>query len=71
MTIVDEEICLNLGQVSLSLLCLLRKLPDGHMWSGVRLTKRPATSRPDHLRPQNMEKFVKELQNEGEAKFGK
>ena len=49
----------------------MRKLPDGHMWYGVRLTKRLATSRPDHLWPQNMEKHVKELQNEGEAKLGK
>ena len=28
---------------------LSEKPPDGYMWSGVRLTKRQATSRPDHL----------------------
>ena len=28
------------------------KPPDGCMWSGVRLTKRQATSRPDHLWPE-------------------
>ena len=28
------------------------KPPDGHMWSGERLTKRQATSRPDHLWPE-------------------
>ena len=29
---------------------LLRgKLPEGFLWSGWRLTKRQATSRPDHL----------------------
>ena len=28
------------------------KLPDGNMWSGERLTKRQATSRPDHLWPE-------------------
>ena len=28
------------------------KLPDGYMWSGERLTKRQATSRPDHLWPE-------------------
>ena len=28
------------------------KLPDGYMWSGERLTKRHATSRPDHLWPE-------------------
>ena len=27
---------------------LEEKPPDGYMWSGVRLTKRQATSRPDH-----------------------
>ena len=29
------------------------KPPDGYMWSGERLTKRQATSRPDHLWPEN------------------
>ena len=28
---------------------LSEKPPEGHMWSGRRLTKRQATSRPDHL----------------------
>ena len=28
------------------------KPPDGYMWSGERLTKRQATSRPDHLWPE-------------------
>ena len=41
------------------------------MWSRVRLTKQLATSRPDILWPQNMEKHVKELQDEGETKLGK
>ena len=31
---------------------LSEKPPDGYMWSGERLTKRQATSRPDHLRPE-------------------
>ena len=31
---------------------LSEKPPDEYMWSGVRLTKRQATSRPDHLRPE-------------------
>ena len=31
---------------------LEEKPPDGYMWSGVRLTKRQATSRPDHLWPE-------------------
>ena len=28
------------------------KAPDGYMWSGVRLTKKQLTSRPDHLWPE-------------------
>ena len=31
---------------------LSEKPPDGHMWSGGRLTKRQSTSRPDHLWPE-------------------
>ena len=31
---------------------LEEKPPDGHMWSGWRLTKRQLTSRPDHLWPE-------------------
>ena len=31
---------------------LKEKPPDGYMWSGWRLTKRQATSRPDHLWPE-------------------
>ena len=31
---------------------LSEKPPEGHMWSGGRLTKRQATSRPDHLWPE-------------------
>ena len=35
------------------------KPPDGYMWSGERLTKRQATSRPDHLWPQLWTKLAK------------
>ena len=31
---------------------LQEKLPDGRMWSGVRLTRKQLTSRPDHLWPE-------------------
>ena len=31
---------------------LNEKPPDGFLWSGERLTKRPASSRPDHLWPE-------------------
>ena len=33
------------------------KPPDGYMWSGGRLTKRQATSRPDHLWPDHWAKL--------------
>ena len=68
---MDQKICLINGQVSHKSLFLQEKLPDGHMWSGVRLTKRLATSRPDHLWPEIWENYVKELQHEGKAKLGK
>ena len=31
---------------------LEEKAPDGYMWSGGRLTRKPLTSRPDHLWPE-------------------
>ena len=31
---------------------LEEKAPDGYMWSGVRLTRKQLTSRPDHLWPE-------------------
>ena len=50
-TSVGQEICLILGQVSNNFLCW-KKLPDGYMWSRVRLTRKQLTSRPDHLWPE-------------------
>ena len=38
------------GFTQFTLLC--EKPPEGQMWSGERLTKRQATSRPDHLWPE-------------------
>ena len=49
---MDQEICLILGHLSLSLSLLEEKPPDGYMWSRGRLTKRQVTSRPDHLWPE-------------------
>ena len=46
------ETCLILGQVSHNLLYWKKKAPDGYMWSGVRLTRKQLTSRPDHLWPE-------------------
>ena len=48
------ETCLILGQGSHNLkkTLLEEKPPDGYMWSGVRLTRKQLTSRPDHLWPE-------------------
>ena len=35
------------------------KPPDGYMWSGERLTKRQATSRPDHVWPELWTKLAR------------
>ena len=48
---MDQEICLMIGQGSLSLLYQVKNL-QMDMWSGSRLTKRQVTSRPDHLWPE-------------------
>ena len=64
---MDQEICLILGQVSISLI-LSEKPPDGSLWSGERLTKRQATSRPDHLWPELWDEIGKKCPAEGEAK---
>ena len=47
---------------------LEEKAPDGYMWSGERLTKRQATSRPDHFMARTLEINGKARQAEGEAK---
>ena len=49
---IDQEICLILGQVSLSSLYWMRNLQTDILWSRERLTKRQATSRPDHVWPE-------------------
>ena len=38
---------------------LNEKPPDGYMWSGERLTKRQATSRPDHMWPELWAKLAR------------
>ena len=55
--LTGQEICLLLGQVSLNLLYWKKNLQTDiyiyiYIWSGERLTKRQATSRPDHLWPE-------------------
>ena len=49
---MDQEICLILGQVSLSLLYSTKKLLTDICGPDERLTKRQVTSRPDHLWPE-------------------
>ena len=49
---MDQEICLILGQVSTQFTLLSEKPPNGYMWSGERLTRKQATSRPDYLWPE-------------------
>ena len=49
---MDQEICLILGQVSLSLLFWKENLQMYLCGPGRRLTKRQLTSRPDHLWPE-------------------
>ena len=46
---MGQETCRIHGQVSLNLLYWKKKLSDGYMWSGRRLTRKQLTSRPDHL----------------------
>ena len=54
---MDQEICLILGQVSLSLLYWKKNPLDGYMWSGVGLTSKQLTSRRDYLWPELWEKM--------------
>ena len=46
---------------------LSEKPPEGHTWSGERLTKQQATSRPDHLWPELWRGMSKNAKLEGEA----
>ena len=43
---------------------LEEKPPDGYMWSGVRLTRKQLTSRPDHLWPELWDKIGKHAKHE-------
>ena len=47
---------------------LEEKPPDGYMWSGVTLTRKQLTSRPDHLWPEIWKNDGKKRQAEGKAK---
>ena len=48
---------------------LEEKPPDGYLWSGVRLTRKQLTSRPDHsMARTSWEKLGKKCPAEGEAK---
>ena len=41
---------------------LSEKPPEGYMWSGGRLTKRQATSRPDHLWPEHWKGMARNVE---------
>ena len=45
------------------------KHPEGYMWSGERLTKRQATSRPDHLWPELWTKLGRNAQQREKHKW--
>ena len=65
-TSMGLEIC-QILESGLTQFVLLKKIPDGYTWSGVRLT-RTLTSRPDHLIARVLEINGKACQIEGEAK---
>ena len=66
---VSKDLCVSwTGFTQFTL--LKGKPPDGNMWSRSRLTKRQTTSRPDNFSARNLEKYVKTLKSEGEAKLG-
>ena len=51
-TTMDQEICSDSWTSFTQFTLWDEKPPDGKMWSGGRLTKRQATSRPDHSWPE-------------------
>ena len=50
---------------------LEEKAPDGYMWSGVRLTRKQLTSRPDHLWPELWDKMGKNAKLKEKQKWSK
>ena len=50
--LMGREICLILGQVSLSLLYWKKNIQTDKCGPGERLTRKQLTSRPDHLWPE-------------------
>ena len=46
------------------------KLPDGYTWSGVRLTKKQTTSRPDYLWPETWKDMSEAAQRKRKTKVG-
>ena len=47
----------------------MKKAPDGYTWSGVRLTRKQLTSRPDHLWPELWKSMGKNAKLKGEQKW--
>ena len=63
------EICLILGQVSLNLLLLEEKLPDGFLWSGGVIDEKTAYIQARSAMARVMEVNGKECQAQGKAKM--
>ena len=56
---MGQEIWLIHGQVSLNVLHVKKKPPNGYMWSGWSFTRKQLTSRSDHLWPELWDKMGK------------
>ena len=62
---IDGSRDLSYSWTSFTQFTLLKeKPPDRYMWSRERLSQRQATSRPDHLWLENLEKYVEKLRDE-------
>ena len=64
------ETCLILGRVSHNLLYSMKKPPDGHMWSGGRLTRKQLYIQARSSMARALEVNGKARQAEGKAKVG-
>ena len=60
---IRADICQTHGEDLQSSLCWKRNPPKRYMWSGWRLTKIQATTRPDHAWPEVWTKIGKAAQN--------
>ena len=67
---IDESRDLSASWTGFTQFTLLgEKPPDGYMWSGVRLTRKQLTSRPDHLCPELWMKLGRNAQLKEKQKW--